>query len=287
MSLRIAHLSDPHFSCVSFSPSQFLSKRWLGNLNLILFRSKAYQTTHLQKLPELLTKLDVEFVMITGDFTQTSLDEEFQKGASFAHSFKEEVYTLPGNHDMYTKRSEKEQTYYNYFPSKALQTTRVEKKLLKEGWWLVGLDCARANSLLLSNGVFTPEMDAVLDQTLRSIPATDRVIIANHFPLFPSGRASHDTERGEALQEVLKKYPNVVLYLHGHDHEPYIIDHQNEGHPLVLNAGSCAHQPDGTFYLIELERESCLVERLLFTKKNDELFWSIDLQKHYEFLTLS
>ena len=79
-SLRIAHLSDPHFSKITYSPRQFLSKRWMGNLNLLLFRNQAYQTQYLWHLPELVESLEVESVFITGDFSSTSLNEEFLEG---------------------------------------------------------------------------------------------------------------------------------------------------------------------------------------------------------------
>ena len=251
-------------------------------LNLALFRRNSYKTQHLKHLPSLMEHLNVDHVFITGDFTSTSLDAEFSLGKDFANSFSMPTFTLPGNHDAYTKKSELEQTYYNYFPSDQLKKTRVEKRRLKDHWWWVGLDCARANNLLKSNGCFYPEMEAPLHETLRSIPKDESIILANHFPLFASGRPSHDTEGGEQLAQLLKQYPNVKLYLHGHDHEPYIIDQRKEGFPLTLNAGSCAHQPDGTFYLVELEQNSCLVERLLFTQSAEGGFsWVIDLQKHY------
>ncbi len=283
MTLRIAHLSDPHFSCITFNPSQFLTKRWMGNLNLILFRRKAYQTTHLGYLPKLMENLDIDTVILSGDFTSTSMHKEFEKARDFVDEFKQPTFTLPGNHDCYTKKSDRLKRYYTYFPSEELEKRRVEKKPIGKGWWWVGLDCARPNNLLNSNGVFYREMDAILEKTLQSIPEGDKVIIGNHFPLFPSGRPHHDTGRATELGEILKKHPQVKLYLHGHDHYPYIIDRRNEGFPLVLNCGSCAHQPDGTFYTIELTGDECVVERLLFTEEQGRFAWVIDLQKHYTF----
>lgn len=48
--LRCAHLSDLHFSEPTWSPSQFFSKRWLGNLNLLLARKKVYTPDNLGSL---------------------------------------------------------------------------------------------------------------------------------------------------------------------------------------------------------------------------------------------
>ncbi|NGX53770.1 MAG: 3',5'-cyclic adenosine monophosphate phosphodiesterase CpdA [Chlamydiae bacterium] len=115
--IRLAHLSDPHFASVTYSPRQFFSKRWLGNTNLILFRKKAYQTDHLKHIPELLETLDVETVFITGDVATTSRDEEFAKAAAFASKFKQPVHLVPGNHDCYTRGSDREKRFYRYFPA--------------------------------------------------------------------------------------------------------------------------------------------------------------------------
>lgn len=284
--LRIAHLSDPHFSKISYQLDQFLCKRWLGNLNLMLFRKQAYQTAHLWHLPELMENLKVERVFITGDFSSTSLDSEFEEGKKFVTAFKERnlpVYVVPGNHDCYTRESERLRRYHDFFYSQDLKEKRVESVFLGKGWWYIGLDCAVPAPLFCAYGYFSEESEKNLIEALTQIPKTDRVIMANHFPLFPVGRPrpKHDLRRAQNLQKILKDFPNVKLYLHGHDHSYYIADRQKEGLPLVLNSGSCAHKPDGTFYLIDLTENDCFIERLLFRKEREEFSWMIDWQRHY------
>lgn len=283
-SLRIAHLSDPHFSCVTYNLSQFLSKRWIGNFNLFFSRKHAYQTDHLWHIPELLKSLNVEQVFITGDFSSTSQDEEFSEGLKFLQDFHKQslpTFVLPGNHDCYIKTIEKQRRFYSFFSSQALREKRVELFSLEKGWWYIGLDCAVATPPFCSYGVFLEKTEAYLREALIKIPSTDRVIIGNHFPLYATGRPLHDLKRAKELQSLLKEFRQVKLYLHGHDHDLYIIDRQNEGLPLVLNCGSCAHKPDGTLYLIELFEQECLVQRLLFRKDREGFSWNIDWQKHY------
>jgi 3',5'-cyclic AMP phosphodiesterase CpdA len=285
--LRIAHLSDPHFSHLTYHPRQFLSKRWLGNLNLFLFRKQAYQTAHLWHLPELIESLDTQFVLITGDFSSTSLDQEFADGKKFVAAFTERnlpTYVVPGNHDCYTKDAEKQQNFSNFFPAASqLKEKKVECHSLKYGWWYIGLDCAVATPLFCAYGYFSETIEKNLLSILENIPKEDKVIIANHFPLFPSGRPKHDLKRAKVLQKIVKRYPQIKLYLHGHDHRYYVANRQHEGFPLVLNSGSCAHKPDGTFFLIDLFEQECLVQRLLFRKENETFSWVIDWQRHYSF----
>ena len=281
--IRLAHLSDPHFASVTYSPRQFFSKRWLGNTNLILFRKKAYQTDHLKHIPELLETLDVETVFITGDVATTSRDEEFAKAAAFASKFKQPVHLVPGNHDCYTRGSDREKRFYRYFPEPELQEQRVVKKKLGKGWWWIGLDCALATALIFSYGRFFEEMEKKLEEAISLIPSDEGVVISNHFPLFGSGNPRHDLRRNKSLQKILRRFPQVKLYLHGHDHSPYIIDRTREGYPLVINSGSCAHQPNGIFYLMDLDRTGCLVERCVLKQDNSTYSWVIESQKRYHF----
>lgn len=278
--LRIAHLSDPHFSEITYSASQFLSKRWLGNLNLILFR-RSYQTDHLDHIPELLKHMEVEHVCITGDFSSTALDEEFTRAKTFVEKFHTQVSTLPGNHDVYTKEADETKRFYQYFPSRELQQERVEKKSLGKGWWWIGLDCAIPTPFFVAKGMFRETMEAKLEALLETIPKDECVVLGNHFPLIPGGAPMHDLGRARALQALLKRYPQVKLYLHGHDHKTYI--KEQEGLPLIINSGSCAHKPGGTFYLLELFPTNCLVERLTFKEDEEQCTWVVDEQKHFNF----
>ena len=282
--MRIAHISDPHFSRFTLHPSQFLSKRWMGNFNFQLFRKKSYQTAHLWKLPQLLTSLNVDVVFITGDFSSTSLDEEFEEGKKFLQAFQDQglpTHVLPGNHDSYTRQSQRERRFYDFLASQDLRTKRVECIPLQKGWWYVGIDCAVAAPLFCAYGIFSVEIETHLIEALSKIPATDRVVLCNHFPLFPAGRSLHDLKRVHALQKMLQRFPQVVLYLHGHDHKSYIVDRQSEGFPLTLNSGSCAHVSDGTFFIVDLFEKECLVKQLLFAQNGNEPAWDIHWQKDY------
>ncbi|MCP5469357.1 MAG: metallophosphoesterase [Chlamydiales bacterium] len=273
--LRIVHLSDPHFSDLHFTPQLFKTKRWLGMLNLFLFRQKRYATSHLEDLPTFLQTLEADHICITGDFSSLALDSEFAEAKNFTDKLARPFFHVPGNHDYYTKQSEVKRTYYNYFPALGLEKHRIEKHALGYGWWWIGLDCARANSLVYSNGRFYQEMDQRLKDALSEIPSGDRVIVGNHFPLYPAGRPKHDLERGDKLLEILLHYPSVKLYLHGHDHSPYIRERQL----LALNAGSCARTKAGSFYVLDLHTSHCHLKRYAYTPNHRPFHWVVDLER--------
>lgn len=282
-SIRLAHLSDTHFASVTYSPMQFFSKRWLGNMNLILFRKKTYQTAHLHHIPELINTLDVENVILTGDVATTSREEEFAQAADFVKKFSQPVLLLPGNHDVYTRESGRSKRFYLYFPDDDLRQKRITKKSLGKGWWWVGLDCAIATALIYSYGLFSSQMEKPLIAALKQIPPHEGIVMGCHFPLFGSGHPRHDLRGAKRLQEIVRAFPQIKLFLHGHDHSPYIIDRTKEGFPLVINSGSCAHQPNGIFFLLDLDKEGCLTQRCLFKKEDGSCSWVVDSQKRYPF----
>ncbi|MEZ5315529.1 MAG: metallophosphoesterase [Chlamydiales bacterium] len=281
--LKVAHLSDLHFSHPTFNPSQFINKRWIGNLNLLFFRKYLYDTKHLLHLPQFFDSLNVDHVCITGDFSSLSLDSEFRESKAFVDSFSQPVYFLPGNHDCYTKAVEKTRRFYHFFPSEDLKNQRIEKKYLGKGWWWIGLDCAVATPPFYSLGLFSSTMKKALKQILDCIPLHEHVIIGNHFPLYPTHRPMHDLQGAHLLQQILKNYPQVKLYLHGHDHKYYIQEERKEGLPLVFNSGSVAHRSNGTFYLFQLNEKECLVDHFILDNNRKTCSWVVNWQKRFTY----
>lgn len=272
--LRLAHISDPHFGSIVLHPNQFLSKRWIGNFNLLLLRSKFYHITPLFHLPEVVSHLKADTICFTGDFSSTATTKEFSDSSAFIKQFKQKTFCLPGNHDCYTKEVESKQLYYDYFPEEHLKKKRVTSSLIKEKWWWVGLDCTVATPPFNAYGIFSNEMAAELEKTLSEIPKDHFIIVGNHYPLFPSGSKKHDLKGTHLLQKILEQFPNIRLYLHGHDHLAYFIDARKQGLPLVNNAGSCARKRDGGFSLFELDESKTRHQRFRLSK-GKEVRWEL------------
>ncbi|HNA62745.1 MAG TPA: metallophosphoesterase, partial [Rhabdochlamydiaceae bacterium] len=130
--IKIAHISDLHFSNWDWNPSQFFSKRWLGNLNFLFGRQRHFAHERLKSLPTLFRNHGISHVMITGDLTTTSSLGEFEKAREFVEALEAvglKVFVIPGNHDQYTKRAHKDQLFYNYFPSQWAQYDLIKDGL--------------------------------------------------------------------------------------------------------------------------------------------------------------
>lgn len=278
MTIKIAHISDLHFSHLTFSPSQFFSKRWIGNINLIFSRKQDYQPEKLQGLADYFAEAGVTHLFITGDLSTTSLDEEFKKAKDFIESFEKvgiQVFAIPGNHDHYTKSSYKENTFYYFFKERftetcpfSLKTNRVTASRLSPKWWIAAMDTAYATSLISSRGRFSENIETELRTLLSKIPKDENILILNHFPLFQNDSPRKELLRADALQKLLRGHPNVKLYLHGHSHRHCIADLRSCGYPVVLDSGSTARHREGTWNLLELFDDRCNITA--FQHKNGD-----------------
>ena len=260
--VRIAHISDLHFSKITLSPSQFFSKRWIGNLNLLLLRRNAFQAERVEEFFLYLKENKVDFLVITGDLSSTSLKEEFAQAREFVcrvEMLGTRVIVIPGNHDHYTRRSWKDKVYYNYFPESFQEKSAWRLKEdgmtvvdLSENWALVALDTALATSWTSSCGLFSQKHEMNISRVLRSMAPEKQVIVINHFPLFDTDQESKILKRAEVFRDILKEFSNVRFYLHGHTHRHSIADLTPSGLPIVLDSGSLVDRCGGYFHLIDL-----------------------------------
>ncbi|MBS0620049.1 MAG: metallophosphoesterase [Verrucomicrobia bacterium] len=268
MSFRFAHISDLHFFKGNWSPSQFLTKRWLGNCNYLFSRRHQFIPEKLEELIPLFEEKQVDGVLITGDLSTTSLPGEFAKAKTFVDALEKRfkhVYTIPGNHDQYTKSAYKNHLFYDYFKtnwggSSCLKRDGLTLTEIGNNWWICALDTAVATSLLFSTGYFSPELEKRLSDALSSLPPDAQVILLNHFPLFSNESARKKLVRKEALRKLLEKHPSIKLYLHGHSHRHCIADLRKSQLPILLDSGSTAQKQGATWNLIDITPEGCSVQ---------------------------
>jgi 3',5'-cyclic AMP phosphodiesterase CpdA len=268
--MRLAHISDLHFSKWDWNPRQFFSKRWLGNLNFLLGRRRTFSHERLALLPSFFKKQEITHVIVTGDLSTTSAPAEFEKAKKFIQSLRAEgleVFCIPGNHDQYTRSSYQNQLFYDYFdaswdPSSPynLKDHGIAVKKLTENWWFAGLDTALATSWLFSSGLFSEKAERSLTQFLSSLPEGQQVILFNHFPFFQHETPRKRLERGEALKNLLQRFPAVKIYCHGHTHRQCLADLRPSGLPIILDSGSTAHRYHGSWHQLEISSGKLVTE---------------------------
>jgi len=261
--MRFAHISDLHFGSISFSPLQFCSKRWIGNANFLFKRKKEFDYSRIMELIDLFKSEGITYVLISGDLSVTSRKKEFKMGKRFLELLEKEgflVFTIPGNHDHYTRRSDKKRSFYRYFKGHYdekcplnLKEHKVSYTRLQDHLWLVGIDTTLSTSLFSCSGHFSPEVEKNLEKALDTIPKSDKIILLNHYPFFESDNPKNQLRRSPALQALLEKHPNILLYLHGHTHRQTVADLRPSNLPILSDSGAAAHKKSGACHLFKME----------------------------------
>ncbi len=223
-------------------------------------RKHLHSHEKLESLPSLFHELGVDHILVCGDLSTTSHKKEFSKALKLVEEFERKgisVFTVPGNHDQYTRRAFREKIFYNYFGCSELSEKKVAAEELKDGWWLVRLDTAVATSWISSRGLFSLETESHLEETLSSLPKDSKVILMNHFPFFQHDSSRKNLERGSDLRALIQNFPNIKLYVHGHTHRHCIADLRSSGLPIILDSGSVT---SGVWNLIDLNKDGMKIQ---------------------------
>ncbi|HSX38142.1 MAG TPA: metallophosphoesterase [Chlamydiales bacterium] len=268
--MRLVQISDFHFTCLTWNPFRLFSKRILGNFNWLFKRKSLHAKKLLDPLPELFRELKVDLVLLGGDLTTTSLMEEYETALEFVQKLPTQWIAIPGNHDHYTYRSFRKKHFYLYFSNQkgpiahpvdffTLKDHGVEAHRMAPGWWILALDTARPTHFASSRGIFSQKAEEYVVEILNLIPPDDSVICFNHYPFFPQDQDHRNLERGDCLENLLKQFPQIRLYLHGHTHRHAIADLQPNHLPILLDSGCCVQGNQGTWNLIDLMSDHCKV----------------------------
>ncbi len=267
--MKLAHISDLHFSRFGLELNGLISKRLLGNFNLFFRRKNLFSQHQAEEAIAFFAEEGVTHVLITGDFTITGSQKEYFEACLFLKKLEERgwpVFILPGNHDHYTRSGCKQRIFYRYLHSSpSLRDQRVAFHDLDATWRLILLDCSFATKWTLSTGLFTEEMEKNL-RTLLDESLDKKVILANHFPFFPNEAPHRRLSRGDALSTLIKSYTNISFYLHGHTHRPTLADLRENGWPVVIDSGSLSHVHRGGWNLIDFSHPEWTVSQFLHEK---------------------
>jgi 3',5'-cyclic AMP phosphodiesterase CpdA len=268
--LRLAQISDFHFTKITWNPFRLLSKRLLGNLNWVFARKNNFSETQLDALPKFLKSLQIDCVLLGGDFTTTSLRTEYERAETFVKSLPAPWLAIPGNHDHYTYRSYRQRHFYRYFTNQrsidhkvdffTLKDHAIEAHRLVQEWWVIALDTALATNPYASTGLFSEKQEEYLEEILAALPANASILLFNHYPFFQNDIPRHRLVRGVALEAILRKEPRIKAYLHGHSHRHTIADLQPSGLPVILDSGCSADCEKASWNLLEIDNQKLKID---------------------------
>ncbi len=274
--LRIAQISDLHLTKITCNPLRLLSKRLLGTLNWLFSRRGTFSPDQIHALPPLLKSLNVDQILLGGDFTTTALGSEYKLATEFVDSLPAPWLAIPGNHDHYTQTAFRQKHFYRYLTNQReithktgffnLKEHGVEAHRIKDSdWWVVLLDTARANWTNSASGLFSEQTEKNLIELLSLIPAKDSILVLNHYPFSQNDLPRRTLRRGPELEVIVSKDTRIKAYLQGHTHKHSIANLQSSGLPVVLDSGCCADTRKGSWNLLTIDDHGIQIDAYFWT----------------------
>ena len=230
----LAHVTDPHFrGFAGAGPTDFLNKRALGTLNLIVNRTRKHKMQLLEAL-----RLDVraqapDHLALTGDFANVSLPGEWRAALAWIDTCGLEpaaISVIPGNHDAYVEAVVASRAFEKLFApymthdlaprAEAGDRADYPYVQIRNGVAFVGVSSSVATG---DSGAWGEIGEAQLGRLEAMLGASElagrtRVVLIHHPPV----RQKHGEERNlrdrAALAAVLGRV-GAELVLHGHDHQ--------------------------------------------------------------------
>jgi hypothetical protein len=221
---RFVHIADLHFWEVVLNPFKLLSKRMLGNANVVLRRRHEFQVKFAEAYADEVAALGINTVVLTGDFTSTSTEREFEAGAAFTRGLASrglEVVAMPGNHDAYTFGAVRKKRFEHYFGDYLPAGGLPARLTLPGGTPLVVVPTVGPN-ILSSKGRITLG-EVARARTLMNGAPEGPLVVAGHYPLLHKTHAytsgsGRQLRNAESLRAVLAESQRDVLYAAGHVH---------------------------------------------------------------------
>jgi 3',5'-cyclic AMP phosphodiesterase CpdA len=259
---RLAHVTDPHFrgSLAGVSPIDFIGKRALGGLNLVVNRTRKHKMELLEALREDMRAQAPDHLALTGDFANISLPGEWRAALAWIDGCGLEpagISVIPGNHDAYVEAVVAGRDFEKLFaaymtndlPAPPGQLGTAERAdypyvQIRDCVAFVGVSSSVATGDFGAWGRIGDAQLARLEAALAApaLAGKTRVVMVHHPPV----RHKHGEERNlkdrAALAAVLTRV-GAELVLHGHDHE----DERAEltgpgGRPIpVIGGGSASY----------------------------------------------
>lgn len=261
--MRLAQLSDVHVDDLTgVRWTRFINKRVTGLVNLIGARRHAHPRHMLEAaVASIASDPGIDHVVVTGDLTNLSLESEMAAARAMLEPLAHKLSVIPGNHDVYTRGSERERRFERFFgdwmfgstePAAAAEYPWLKRIAGRPGGpdlVLIGFCSAVARAPLMATGVVSDSQLARLRDLARGPELSDRSamrVALVHHNMHPRGFRKdkmHGLTNRDAFLDALRE-ADVPLVLHGHTHTA-------QRHTLrgveVIGSGSttwASHHPD-------------------------------------------
>jgi 3',5'-cyclic AMP phosphodiesterase CpdA len=242
--MKLVHVSDIHVWCWPWRPWDLAGKRAAALASLALGRAKRFPRARLAQMVERVLTLEPDCVLISGDFTTSSLPDEFAQAKAALNPIFErgrETLVVPGNHDRYTWGSTRRRLYERSFGEFAPATECPWIKWLDAKTYVLGLDPSRP--YFTASGRFPEsQLEAAQHMVADADVGGRRLVVLCHYPLrAPASHARELFRKRVVNAERAVDWLRTVgrhIYCCGHVHVPWTFIPSDLPNELCINAGA-------------------------------------------------
>jgi 3',5'-cyclic AMP phosphodiesterase CpdA len=272
---RLAHVSDPHFQSLRGARLRdFLGKRLIGAVNLLVRRRRKHRMPLLAAVAEDLRGRSFDHLALTGDLCNVALSSEWAAALRWIEALQlgaDRVTVIPGNHDAYVPEVYREGTFEKMFAPFQTADLRIGEHpypfvRFRDEVALICTSTAVPTGDIGAWGRMGEDQLARLESLLvvPEVTRRCRVVLIHHPPLLNRATENQNLRDRAALQAVLAR-TGADLILHGHDHRDFFkqLPGPNGTQIPVVGAGSASYDgpPDrrARYNIVEIDGKSIVV----------------------------
>ncbi len=268
--MRIIHVGDLHFSSVPVNPFKYFGKRSLGVGNLLVGgRIRRFRTEHAPALASFIQERKPDVLFFSGDFSTTAVRSEFEKAREIFDNIVQKnevsVYTVPGNHDCYTRSQVSAPLMRNVLGEKyQVEETISLHRLPGQDVGVLAINAGTSNGLGSHGELKKVHEDFIKNELVAEGKGLKALHVLCHFPAEePKPLLKHDRgiqlRNADGLLKKLNELAIPVVWHHGHHHYRWVFRSPRYEKIIYLNAGaplmrSGEKVPDLGFHEVNLEK---------------------------------
>jgi 3',5'-cyclic AMP phosphodiesterase CpdA len=272
---RLAHVSDPHFQSLRGARLRdFLGKRLIGGVNLLLRRRRKHRMPLLDAMAEDLRQRSFDHLALTGDLCNISLVSEWAMAVRWIQALglpADRVTVIPGNHDAYVPQVARDGTFERMFAAYQTAELRLGSNVypfvrIRGEVALICVSTAVPTGDFGAWGRVGEDQLARLESLLAAPEVTSRRrIVLIHHPPQLNRATEHQNLRDRAALQALLARTGADLVLHGHDHRDFFKQLPGpDGRPIpVVGVGSASYQGPAhrrsRYNIVEIDGKSITV----------------------------
>lgn len=248
----LAHLTDAHLPLGKPSLQEALSKRGLSYFNWVRRRRFLHQPEVTALIVADLKAANPNFIAMTGDLVNFSLEEEFAAGAEWLSELgpPERVGVIPGNHEAMVRGFEaRMMRHWAAYVTGDEGKPGVPWLRRRGGVALIGLSSAVATPPFMASGKLGNDQLSILARLLAETGREGlcRVVLIHHPPTSITRARKALTDRAALCQVIAAQGAELVLHGHTHRADLSWIDlgiDAGGGRVPVIGAPACGMRPD-------------------------------------------